>query len=111
LALVKLIGGGGKGASGCTDVNGVKVGDAAVPYVGSAGFPWANAILAPASKNATSSAGNRIEVILVPMVISTTAFRFGIIYFLLGAHRPERLVAFEAARYVVTDKQPHTQIT
>jgi hypothetical protein len=28
--------------------------------------------------------------------------------FLLGAYYPERLLAFEAARYVVTDKQPHT---
>jgi hypothetical protein len=27
-----------------------------------------------------------------------TAFRFGIIGFLLGAYHPERLVAFEAAR-------------
>ena len=39
--------------------------------------------------------------------MQTSAFRFGIIGFLLGAYHPERLVAFEAARYVVTDKQPH----
>jgi hypothetical protein len=31
--------------------------------------------------------------------------------FPLGAYHPERLVAFEAACYVVTKKQPHTQIT
>jgi hypothetical protein len=43
--------------------------------------------------------------------METTAFRFGIIVFLLGAYHPERLVAFEAARYVVTDKQPQTQVT
>jgi hypothetical protein len=28
-----------------------------------------------------------------------------------AAYHPERFVAFEAARYVVTDKQPHTQAT
>jgi hypothetical protein len=42
--------------------------------------------------------------------MQTSAFRFGIIGFLLGAYHPERLVAFEAARCVVTDKQPHTQV-
>jgi hypothetical protein len=43
--------------------------------------------------------------------METTVFRFEIIGFLLGACHPERLIAFEAARYVVTDKQPHTQVT
>jgi len=31
--------------------------------------------------------------------------------FPLGTDRLERLVAFEAARYVVTDKQPHPRVT
>jgi hypothetical protein len=45
------------------------------------------------------------------MVISATAFRFEIIGFLLSAYHPERLVAFAAARYVVTDRQPDTKVT